>query len=338
MKPFRVALTTLLAVLGVGSVQAVTGSVTAAESTSSACPSAGTIPVTSIPSRVALRTCPIQGRQLAIRLPNGQPGPGLYVPPPEVGIGDAVLTTNGEYVLTAVNSKGYVTIHWSAPGTHATQTRAASAAKDPACNENAFNLEGPSWMNTGTPTDIWYYNESTASRAGLSVSKSESDIRQANTNMTRGINNCNLPGGRFDVQGAFKGNTSKFANVTSQAKCSSRFPDGQNTVSFAPFTMTGTLAATCFGWKITVSGSREMTEADTQIGSNRKIVDTFPSRCTNSFDLQSIMTHEWGHAYGLAHETSGPDEVMYPFSRPCVLRRHLGGGDWSGMDSLYPSP
>jgi Matrixin len=80
-----------------------------------------------------------------------------------------------------------------------------------------------------------------------------------------------------------------------------------------------------------------MVEADTQIGSNRHIVDSFPSRCSGVYDLQSIMTHEWGHAFDLAHETSGPDEVMYPVESPCHLRRHLGGGDWSGMDSLYPS-
>jgi hypothetical protein len=142
------------------------------------------------------------------------------------------------------------------------------------------------------------------------------------------------------VSRIFKGNTSKYANLNSKGQCNKpKFPDGQNTVSFAAFSSSAgsTLAATCYGWKVTVSGSQEMVEADTQIGSNRRIVDSFPSKCHGLYDLQSIMTHEWGHAFGLAHETSGPDEVMYPVESPCHLRRHLGGGDWSGMASLYPS-
>ena len=79
-----------------------------------------------------------------------------------------------------------------------------------------------------------------------------------------------------------------------------------------------------------------MTETDIRIGANRGIVDTLPTPCTSSYDLETIMTHEWGHAYGLAHETGGADEVMYPFQNLCGQRRRSGGGDWSGMFGLYP--
>jgi matrixin len=48
-----------------------------------------------------------------------------------------------------------------------------------------------------------------------------------------------------------------------------------------------------------------------------------------------ISTHEWGHAFGLAHETSGADQVMYPYKNPCELRRHLGKGDYAGMNAMY---
>lgn len=338
MKQFQRTIIILLIVLGMAATQVTPGNAAHTRVAPDFCTSAGPIVATAIPSRVDLRTCPIQGRELVIQLHNGRAEYGLYVPPSGWGTGNAAETTAGEYILSASNYKGYVTINWSIPHASASVRPAIMiSATDPACGENAFNLAGPSWMNTGTPTDVWYYNESTASRAGLTVSATEDDIRQAGVNITKGINNCGFAEGVFDVRGSFQGNTSEYANITSTGTCNSKFPNGQNTVSWAAFdsSVSTLLAATCWEWKITVSGSQEMTEADTDLGSNRGIVDAFPANCSNSYDLQSVMTHEWGHAYGLAHETSGPDEVMYPISSPCHLRRHLGGGDWSGMGSLY---
>jgi Matrixin len=189
-----------------------------------------------------------------------------------------------------------------------------------------------------TATDIWYYNESSVSRAGLSGSTTLSDIRQANTNLTQGINNCGFTQGAFEVKGAYSGTTSKFANINSASQCTSNFPDGQDTVSWGPFDTnhSSTLAYTCYHWHTNANGYPAMDEADTYLGSNRSIVDSFPQNCSNKYDLQSVMTHEWGHAYGLAHETSGADEVMYPTKFSCNDRRHLGSGDYSGMASLYP--
>lgn len=78
-----------------------------------------------------------------------------------------------------------------------------------------------------------------------------------------------------------------------------------------------------------------MREADTAIATGMHIVDNLPAGCTNNWDLQTVMTHEWGHAFGLAHETAGFDEVMYPSEQACRLRRHLGNGDYHGLASLY---
>ena len=91
----------------------------------------------------------------------------------------------------------------------------------------------------------------------------------------------------------------------------------------------GVLAVTC---KTT---DEPITEADIQINAAAGIVDTLPGSCTSQSDLQSVTTHEWGHVYGLAHETSNADEVMWPTVGPCRLRRHLGKGDYNGMAQLY---
>jgi hypothetical protein len=118
----------------------------------------------------------------------------------------------------------------------------------------------------------------------------------------------------------------------------SSFPDGQNTVSFGPFnssvfnqsTHLGTIAYTCWAFN-----GYSMTEGDIYFGSNVDFWNSLPSPCYYAQDLQTAATHEWGHVFGMAHETSGPDEVMYPRRGWCTLRRHLGNGDFFGMALIY---
>jgi hypothetical protein len=160
--------------------------------------------------------------------------------------------------------------------------------------------------------------------------------------MSTGQNNCGFSEGIFAVNGSYQGTTSLYANIDSSGHCTSNFPDGQNTVSWGPFdssqynqsTHLGTLALTCIEHG-SFNGMQTITEADIYLGSNVGMVDSFPSNCTYQEDLQSIVTHEWGHAFGLAHETTESAEVMYPTRAWCTLRRHLGLGDWNGMASLY---
>jgi hypothetical protein len=327
-----------VAILGVATLAA--GAPTAIGAVEPAfCTSAGPISAQQIPPNLSLNTCPIEGRLIVVELPDGSQGPGLYVPPVGFSTGADELTTSGEYTLVVSNFQETLNVAVSIPATASTSEAGESVvpdAPDPACNESAFNFEGPLW-NQAVGTDAWKYNESTASRAGLTVATTEQDIRTALFNLTQGVNNCGLVEGGFNATGRFQGGTTLFANIDNTSHCTSKFPDGQNTVSWGPFDSAhaSTLAFTCFQWH-TNNGTEEMTEADTYIGSNRGIVDSFPSGCSNSYDLQSIMVHEWGHAFGLAHESAGPDEVMYPTKSPCANRRHLGEGDYIGMASLYP--
>lgn len=311
----------LVLVVGFFSVPAVA---TAASMAPQFCHTDTPIPANDIASPLDLRTCPIQGRELFLRTANGQHVAGLHVPAAGHGIGNITLTTTGEYKLTAYNNNGYLKVTDSYPAT------TIAASSDPACSETAYNLEGPFWGSTYK----WYINESTiTNRTNLNLSSTITNIRQGNTNMTTGVNNCGYSG-EFGAYGAFQGNTSRYANINSSGNCTSKFPDGQNTVSFGSFNSgLSDLAVTCYTWN--GAPVQLMDEADIYFGSNVGIVNSFPSNCTWSFDLQTVATHEWGHVFGLAHETSGTHEVMYPYVQPCHLRRHLGNGDWHGMAHLY---
>lgn len=306
---------------------ATTAALASAKTTPSFCKNKGPISASAVPLHLNLANCPIRGRLLVNSFAHGGVAGGLHVPRADLVVGYDLLTKSGEYQMTAANRGGHLTVSESYTPARAT-TQGVAAATDPACNETAYNLTGGDWYSV---TDKWYLNEVTiADRTNLNVSTAVGNIRSANSNMTQGQNNCSLSP-RPASQGAFQGTTSKFANINSSANCTSNFPDGQNTDSFGPFTVSGPLAETCWAYD-TSSNPGQMKEADTYFGSNVGLVNV----CGSGFDLQSVATHEWGHAYGLGHETSGHDEVMYPFAPTCPnVRRNLGQGDYDGMIFLY---
>jgi Synergist-CTERM protein sorting domain-containing protein len=54
-------------------------------------------------------------------------------------------------------------------------------------------------------------------------------------------------------------------------------------------------------------------------------------------DIQNAVTHELGHAFGLAHNPSDAQAVMYPTASPGeTVKRHLSEDDLAGLAELYP--
>lgn len=314
------------------------GTATAATTSRAAppfCAGSGPIPAAAVSSPLNLATCPIQGRTLVMSFNNGRPGPEVRVPGTGLRLTTDILTTSGDYMLSAANNYGYLTVRQSRPPAHPAAASPA-ASTDVACAESDFAYTGYYWNQT----DKYYINQSTISqRTNLDAAAAVTNLRDGNYNMTTGQNNCGWATGVFKAYGAYQGDTTKYANITSDATPSSNFPDGQNTLSFGPFSSTalanGDLAVTAVQ-SYTASGVVQ--EADIYFGSNVGLQNACAFPFTGStYDLQSIATHEWGHAYGLDHEYTGFDEVMYPTARPCPQqRRHLGDGDYAAMKALYP--
>jgi hypothetical protein len=293
------------------------------------CHSAGPVAVTAIPAKVDLATCPLQGKKLFLPLRSGRPVVGLYVPRPGNTETAIMLTTKGSYMLSVTNSNGRLVIHTSMPGT---ASSARIPATDAACGQSNYALlpGAPRWRTTL----YWHYNQSTASRAGLDGSVTQSDISAGNYNMTMGINNCGFSQNGFGAHGHYSGTTSKYANIDPGGNCTNNFPDGQNTVSWGPLNNTGV----AFDCSIAHTDGT-MYESDIYLGSNQAIVDNIPANCIDygNRDLQTVATHEWGHAYGLndVYSSSSSALVMYSPQLPCYQRRHLGKGDYDGMAYLY---
>ncbi len=56
----------------------------------------------------------------------------------------------------------------------------------------------------------------------------------------------------------------------------------------------------------------------------------------SSYDIESVMIHEVGHGFGLRH-VAAATEVMYPSQASNSIKRTLGTGDITGIETMYGS-
>jgi matrixin len=81
----------------------------------------------------------------------------------------------------------------------------------------------------------------------------------------------------------------------------------------------------------------EIFDADMEInasGKNLTITDEPPA---NGFDLASVVTHEAGHFYGLAHATDSKSTMFASYKPGTTALRSLSQDDIDGLCAIYPN-
>ncbi len=69
-----------------------------------------------------------------------------------------------------------------------------------------------------------------------------------------------------------------------------------------------------------------------------KVLESEGEKAGDHDDVQNTLTHELGHAVGLAHNSAEPKAVMYPGARKGeVIKRTLSEDDKNGLSTLYPA-
>ena len=198
------------------------------------------------------------------------------------------------------------------------------AGDPPACKDRTFNLEHHKWNKA-----LRYHVNLSKMPQRFHKKTVVRQIREANANMRKGRNTCGKP--RLKTPAShYLGRTSKKPNVTASGPSCGQ-GNQLNVVGFGNLPG-GLLGWTCY-WYI---GGR-MVGTDMVIDNGRSLTTKLPATCANLWDFEGTVTHEWGHAYGMAHTGDGHGNLtMQHLLRPCsTYARTLGLGDWLGMKKMY---
>ncbi len=189
----------------------------------------------------------------------------------------------------------------------------------PPCQDGAYRLEGAKQ----TSTYKWSFKAS-STPAGLSKSSVAATLKKSFHNVTGSYNDCGLAD-QVSATDHYLGKTSRSPNCN--------FRDGHNVVGFGRLPA-GVLAVTCY-W---IRGGKIL-EADMRITTRESWALSLSSCHGNMPMLESTITHEAGHVFGLDHvgENKHGRLTMSPYlDGPCELNEAtLGKGDVNGLRALY---
>ncbi|MGI5169993.1 matrixin family metalloprotease [Spirillospora sp. CA-253888] len=211
-----------------------------------------------------------------------------------------------------------------APAAAPTAAGAATAAKarPRQCTDGAYKRTG--WRISGTLK--WYYN---GAGAPSSVSRTASKaISTAARRLVAGHNDCGMSRS-FRVGQRYAGASRRVPAVTASS-CGTQ--DGHSVVGWKRMS-SSVLAVTC-AW---TSGSK-VVSTDIAVNTRYRWFTSKPRGCSNRYDLESVLSHEWGHAFGLGHVSlsSHGTQTMATAVRSCTTsKRTLGLGDYRGMQRIY---
>lgn len=197
-----------------------------------------------------------------------------------------------------------------------------------ACDDPAHALEG--WRESSIHR--WRFNAG-STPAGLSVTEVRTALLQATTTITGAVNSCGMAD-NVSARASFAGDTGTGTNISASGTCGTH--DGRSVTGFGSLP-SGTLAVACV-WYSTTSRPYEVIESDVKLNRSVAWFTTRPVPCADRYDIQSVVAHERGHTFGLAHvsEAEHAEQTMSTLGRPCsISERTLGQGDVLGLEALY---
>ncbi|MDA8435840.1 MAG: hypothetical protein M0Z98_07635 [Actinomycetales bacterium] len=79
-------------------------------------------------------------------------------------------------------------------------------------------------------------------------------------------------------------------------------------------------------------------DADVRLNKSSKWYSIIPSGCSNVYEIEGVLMHEFGHVFGLGHvdEATHGNLTMSVNSTPCSYADHTWGkGDYNSLAAHY---
>jgi hypothetical protein len=253
----------------------------------------------------------------------------VVVPAAGMGVvGDGLSRHGDAHGLAVANSGGSVSVVHPGAADSRRAERTILARRDPgACQDRTFHLEGNKW---GSRMRFAINPKGMPKR--LKKKTVIKQIRIANGNMRKGRNNCHKK--RLKTPAShYTGRTRTKPNIKMHGPTCAGHPDKKSVVGFGNLPG-GLLGWTCYWYYL---NNRRIAASDIMMDNGKYLVTKLPKGCRAKWDFEGATTHEWGHAYGMAHTGSGHSNLtMQHVLSPCSpYARTLGLGDWLGMNKMY---
>jgi hypothetical protein len=195
-----------------------------------------------------------------------------------------------------------------------------------ACGDSAYKFLGPSaaWKQPLR----WSFRASSVPN-GLSTSAVLAVIKKSFKNVTTSRNDCGLSD-QVSASSSYLGTTTRKPGVSGNGTCTGQ--DGYNVVGFG--SLGGYYSGyTCIWWV-----GDEIVEMDMRLDTDTHWALSL-SGCQDELVMESLVTHEVGHAFGLAHvsETKHGRQTMSVYIDGLCENQEatLGRGDVLGLQALY---
>jgi hypothetical protein len=252
------------------------------------------IPAGKLPSEVSIDECPVGDRAIVDN------GVEAVLPESGEGVYAEVLTTDGSQELVLAR-RDDGTIELNKVGDEVEKSAAEEAettfysagSGTNSCRDRAYDLT--SWK---VYDRIAYRYNYRSTPSYLNRRETGRTIRRAGINVIKNQNPCGIED-RVEAGLTFQGGTRRTAGVRPDGSCATS--DGRSVVSFGGLSGSS-LAVTCTYFTL-MDGYDRVNSSDIKIDRSNSRWTTSPrSRsCRRAFDVESAVTHEFGHTFGLGH-------------------------------------
>ncbi len=281
-----------------------------------------------LPAVVDEDRCPVEGRVIV------DGGIGAVVPEPGMSVTAEAASPEGDQYLVVSNPRGDE-ISLDGVGTEP-QSRASSGLETRAsgpspCQDSYYNPRDAKVYNYNR----WYAKVGSVP-GYLSKAGAVAAMKRGGANIFKVRDSCGLPD-RVKGELRYEGGTSRSVNMNGDATCNSN--DYKSVVDFGDLPSGYTAYACVWSW-IEKNALNRVAHSDIRLNKfDYAWTTSVTSGCRGRYDVESSVTHERGHTFGLGEASEGSHgnlTMSQNSNGPCqTSERSLGRGDALGLNSKY---
>lgn len=221
---------------------------------------------------------------------------------------------------------------------------AAASSSPAACDDGAYKLakwtfsDGSIRPYKWKSTYNWLFKAGSVP-SGVSTSNARDAVQRAAANIGGSQNNCGLADEVSATQ-SFAGDTTTGTDINATGTICQSYQDkdGKSVVAYG--TLPAKWLAVACTWGTWDGAVAKATQGDVKM--NKSTYSWYgikPSNCSTRWSTEGVMTHEFGHTFGLGHVTEadhGNLTMSKAINGACQeSERSLGLGDVRGLRDLY---